>query len=175
MFLPVFLGLTLAVSTALASQIHPEPVDRAEVLRAATMILVVEPADPPQRVVDDGAVNGEPCAYGLSRFTVRERVKAPDAIATVGEILEIAHADFELYCAMHHAYERGDPVPSPIIPEYRSGQQPPAAGPRIVYLSPSGAGPWRFAISNAWDPTTELEAIETQLAAPTPKTAPPTD
>ncbi len=160
--------LTLAATTAHASLIHPEAVDQAEVLHAATVILVVEPADPPQRAVDDGRVHDEPCAYGVSRFVVRERVKAPDGIATVGEIMEVAPADFELYCAMQQAYKHGDPVPSPIIPEYHSDLQPPAAGLRIVYLSPSGSGPWRFAISNAWDPIGELEALKARLATPRP-------
>jgi len=168
MITPHVLGLALAASTALASQIHPEAVDQAEVLRATSVILVVEPADPPLRVVDDGVVHDEPCAYGVSRFVVHERVKAPDGIATVGEIMEIAPADFELYCAMNQAYEHGEPVPSPIIPEYHGELQPPATGLRIIYLCASGSGPWRFAISNAWDPTSELEALKAQLATPTP-------
>jgi len=168
MLTAAILGLTLAATTVHASLVHPEAVDQAEVMRAASVILVVEPADPPLRVVDDGVVHDEPCAYGVSRFVVRERVKAPDGIATVGEIMEIAPADFELYCAMNQAYERGDPVPSPIIPEYHGERQPPATGLRIIYLSASGAGPWRFAISNAWDPTDELEALKKRLATPTP-------
>jgi hypothetical protein len=79
---------------------------------------------------------------------------------TAGATIEVAQANFELYCAMQQAMDAGDPVPSPIIPEYHSGRQPPSEGPRVVYLCPSGNGPLRLAISNAWDPITELETLE---------------
>lgn len=164
----LIIGLALVAATAHASQVHPEAVGLDQVLQTAQQILVVEPADPPQRSVADGVVHGEPCPYGVARYVVRQQLLAPDGTPAVGQTIEVAEANYELYCAMAQAYERGDPVPSPILPEYHGDQQAPTAGPRIVYLTPSGNGPLRFAISNAWDPTSELEALKARLAPPPP-------
>jgi len=166
------LPLALALTAAHASQIHPEPMAIEEFLNAHTVVAVVEPADPPHRAVDDGVVGGDPCAYGVARFVVKDRVQVPDGLLTVGEIIEVASSDFELYCAMQQAYERGDPVPSPILPIYQPDRPPQADGPRIVYLAASGAGPWRFVVDNAWDPLSELEAVKSRLVA-TPDAADP--
>jgi hypothetical protein len=169
MLAAAILGLTVA---ALASQVHPEPVELEEILSAHTVVAVVEPADPPRRTVEDGVVHGEACPYGVARFVVRDRVQVPDGLLTVGEVIEVASSDFELYCAMQQAYERGEPVPSPIIPEYHGERRSPEAGPRIVYLSASGSGPWRFVVDNAWDPVADLEAVKARLVALQPTPAP---
>lgn len=164
--------VALTLTAAQASQIHPEPVELGEILSATTVVAVVEPADPARRTVEDAVVHGELCPYGVARFVVRERVQVPEGLLTVGELIEVAGSDFELFCAMQQAYERGDPVPSPILPEYHGELRPPDAGPRIVYLVPSGAGPWRFAVDNAWDPVSELEGLKSKLAALQPTPAP---
>ncbi len=158
------IGLALVVSAG-ASQIHPVEVSLDEVLQAARIVLVAEPADPPRRAVEDGVVHGSDCAYGVARFVVGELVHAPDGGVEKGATIEVADADFELYCAMQQAMAAGDPVPSPIIPEYRSGRQAPADGARILYLAPSGNGPLRYAISDAWDPLSELSDLRLRLAA----------
>ena len=41
-----------------------------------------------------------------------------------------------------------------------------------MYLTPSGNGPLRFAISNAWDPITELDALKARVATPATPTVP---
>ncbi len=171
--MPSILFASLALATAQASQIHPEPVAIDEFLGPHTVVAVVEPAEPPHRAVADGVVNGVPCAYGVARFVVRQRVQVPDGLLSVGEVIEVAGSDFELYCAMQQAYERGEPVPSPILPVYEPERPVPAEGPRIVYIAASGSGPWRFVVDNAWDPVSELEKLEAKLTASEPAAATP--
>ncbi len=158
-------ALALLCATSLASQIHLESASLDRVLERTTTILVVHPAQPALEERTRSAEEGGPCFYRVQRHVVDVIVLDGGTGLEPGAVLEIASGNLNTTCAMQQTMADGMPVPSPILDGYQPSRHPPADGRRIVYLRQGPFDELAYAMTNAWDPESELEGLMAKLAA----------
>lgn len=157
------------------SQIHYRGIPLAQLVERSELVLIVEPADPPRRLVEV-PIGTDPKGHEapafvrvLSRCVVRGALSASGA-ELVGRTIEIDGAHWQQSLSMHRSYYLKGMSRSPIYERYQpagASAEPDAPGasdaPSIVFLHRSEADGFAFVVEGARERVTERGVIEELL------------